>query len=374
MNKLTEATSYKHCRALTMKSISSTIFLCSLISVCYGQIHIGDGATLSTGAVTVSTNSAVVNEGNGSWNAGSILYLHGSGSIASTNPWSLSTLKLDGEYALEGTVIVLQNFELMQGHITPAVDANLIVASGGNITSQNEAHINGKLFHEGTGEKFYPIGKNNIYTPVTLTAIEGSPDVMVGIEAFNENLNLQNFPAGIGSASTSWHWALTSSGQFEGSPVQIPLTAADMGVISMDTKPAILQANEDATEALNLGRIENMGLNPVFITSQAKASGPYILLGFESEAQPIIHNIITPALDDGKNDRLFIENFEPFEKENLVILLDRWGTEICRIINFKNDPTLQQGCDLSKIPSGNYICLVEYGDKRLPPTMITIIK
>lgn len=374
MNKITATNPYELLNALTMKSMFFSLLLSCSIFTSYGQLRIGSGATLSTGTVTVSTNSAVVNEGNGSWNAGSILYLNGSGSIASTNPWSLSTLKLDGEYALEGTVIVLQNFELMQGHITPAVDANLIVASGGNITSQNEAHINGKLFHEGTGEKFYPVGKNSIYTPVTLTDIEGSPDVMVGIEAFNENLNLQNFPAGIGSASTSWYWAITSSGLFDGSPLQIPLTAADMSAITADRGPAILQANGGATDALDLGRIESMDLNPIFISSQEKALGPYILLGFESEAQPIIHNIITPSLEDGKNDHLFIENFEPFEDENLVILLDRWGTEICRIINFRNDPTLQQGCDLSKLPAGNYICVVEYGNKRLPPTMITIIK
>lgn len=356
-----------------MKSILVSLFLFFLISDSYGQIHIGAGATLSTGAVTVSTNSDVLNEGVGSWRPGSVLYLNGAGRLASETPWSLSSLKLDGEYVLDGNIIILDKLALIQGYITPS-DAILMIASDGVVTSLNGAHINGKLEHEGRGEKFYPIGKNSIYTPVTLTDIAGSPDVRVGIEAFNENLNIQNFPARIGSASTSWYWELSSSGVFEGTSIQVPLMPEDKDAISFDGSAVVLQVNEAKSEVLDLGRTESTDINPIFISSQAKTVGRYVLLGFDAEAQPIIHNIITPSLKDGKNDRLLIDNFEPFEGDNLVIILDRWGTEICRIVNFSNGPTRQQGCDLSKLPAGNYICLVEYGNKNLPPTMVSIIK
>ena len=360
--------------AFTIKSVFFSLLLSCSIFTSYGQIHIGSGATLSTGMVTVSTNGTVLNEGNGLWKAGSMLYLHGSGSIASTNPWSLSNLKLAGEYDLDGSITIHDALELEEGHITPSPEAVLMVASEGNIVSQNNAHINGKLFREGIGEKFFPLGKNGIYTPVTLTAIEGDADVVVGIEAFNENLNPRNLPAGVGSASRDWYWELSNSGQFDGSPVQLPFTQEDKNNLSADMNPSVLQANGDATNVLDLGSMDDPAIDPVYINSQLKASGPYLLLGFESEAAPAIHNIISPTLIDGKNDGLYIKNFEAYKDDNLVILLDRWGTEICRIENFSNDAKLQMGCDIEKLPAGNYICIVKYGNKELAPTMISIIK
>jgi hypothetical protein len=202
--------------------------------------------------------------------------------------------------------------------------------------------------------------------------VQGDEGLLIGLEAHNDDLGIEAAKAYMAVISQHWYWEIVADGAFNGSLVQLPLTAEDASWQSATTSPTILQTGKGGEGLTNLGVID--AANPTVLESKLLATGPYLLLGYESTADPVIHNIVTPSEADGKNDHFHINNIAPYAADNLVILLDRWGTEVCRMINFDNDPASQTGCNLSQLPAGNYICLLQYSTKTLPPTMITIIK
>lgn len=338
---------------------------------CFAQIHIKEGTTLIVSKSTFATNTSLINRGTLKSDDESILTLNGTGTLSTINDFEIGTFNYSGTYQLLGRIKISKRLNLQKGTLSPTVDAHLIAGRDAEVISTNEAHINGRFYHEGVGKKYFPVGKNGIKTPVRLTDVSGGPDVVVGLEAHNEDLGISDFPQGIDGASPGWFWEITSIGTFHGSVIQLPITEEDKNMVEDFEDFSVLQTNRDGIEIVEIGGNYHLGLHHVY--SSIPTTGPIIILAYKEKNVPIIHNIITPN-EDGKNDRLFIENIELFGSENLVILLDRWGTEVCRIENFNNHPSPQNRCKIDQLPAGNYTCIVQSGAKKMPPTMITILK
>lgn len=339
-----------------MKGLILSILL-FISTIVHGQFVIGEGVSLKIDNI-VTTDGSLNNEGSLVWDINSRLYLTGDGELQTMDGSTLNNLKINGAYQLHNSIIVVNSLALMGGTITPVNNSQLLLLNSANITSENGAYVAGNLYHQGTGEKFYPLGKNQIYTPVILTDVQGEEEVIVGVEAFNESLD-------VNMSVQDWYWQITTQGNFDGSLIQLPL---------LDTEGmAFTVLQSDGANALDLGG--NLVNGSLSVESQLQGIGPYFLLGSDSEEDLAltIHNIVTPDRKDGKNDAFYIENIERYE-ENTVIIMTRWGSEICRIENFSNDPEDQKGCDLERISAGNYICVVEYDGKRSTPVLITILK
>jgi len=333
-----------------------TIITC-LATSAFGQFTVGEGIRLQIDN-TVATNGTVHNEGAILWTSNSLLFLNGEGEFLSKEGATISNLKVKGAYQLIRSLKVSNTLNLVGGVLTPQNNVQLILQPDVDVNVEDEGYINGSLYQEGTGEKFYPLGKNGIYTPVILNNVQGDEDVIVKIEAFNESLD-------IGESGPNWFWEIQHDGNFEGSIIQLPILDAGGEVFT------ILQS--DGTSNTNLGG--NLINDFTSIESEQVATGPYVLLGTnrEGDSPLTIHNIVTPDREDGKNDAFYIENIERY-MENTVILMDRWGTEVCRMENFSNDPAAQKGCDLQRLPAGNYICVVKHNGIKSKPVLITILK
>lgn len=338
-----------------MKKLIVIVLGCLYCSFSKAQITIGDESILAIGGV-FATNHSITNAGSVSCVNESLITLSGQGTL--TGVFNVVSLKHTGEHDLDGSLDISNQLTLDGGIITPKENAYLSLALSASVVSHNQGFINGPLYQQGTGEKFYPLGKNGTYTPVVLTKVQGDEDVIVGIEAFNKSLD-------IGESVQGWYWEIQPNGNFKGSLVQLPILDAGGEVYT------VLQS--DGTNSTNLGGtlIDDF----TSIESEQLAVGPYVLLGKngESSSPLTIHNIVTPDREDGKNDAFYIENIEKYS-ENTVILMDRWGTEVCRMENFSNDPITQKGCDLQRLPAGNYICVVKHSGTKSKPVLITILK
>lgn len=341
-----------------MKGLLILSTLIFIFSTAQGQFVIGEGVSLKIDNI-VTTDGSLNNEGSLVWDTNSLLFLTGDGEILTKEGSIINNLKINGYYQWQGSTSISNNLNLIGGVLTPMNEARLLILKDATITSENEAHINGALYHQGTGEKFYPLGKNGIYTPVVLSNVQGDENVIVGIEAFNEHLEEESFQP--------WYWEVNYEGDFEGSTIQLPVLEEE------GMSPVVLQSDGSASTSLGGTLIDDFSA----VESDQLASGPFVFLGENgaaiSNALLTIHNIVTPGRKDGKNDSFYIENIEHYQ-ENTVILMDRWGTEVCRIENFRNDESAQKGCDLERISAGNYICVVEYEGKRSTPVLITILK
>ncbi|MGI9542384.1 MAG: gliding motility-associated C-terminal domain-containing protein [Cyclobacteriaceae bacterium] len=341
-------------------TLSVCLLACSSNS--QGQLLVGNNTNLTTGNTTIATNGSVVNQGSLIFGTGATLSLSGKGMLSSGNELVIPNLfMLGSDYVIDGTVDCLESLQLKIGTLSPEPDAQLILAEGASIVSENDAHINGRLYHLGSGEKFYPLGKNGNYTPVTLVGVTGDDNLLVGLEAFNQDLGITEFPADVLGASSNWYWEISASANFSGAKIVLPVTVADAGSIGAGGEATILQTDLNGSGVMDLG--SDPGSDFLSITSELPALGPYVLLGFESDLKPLIHNIITPKNDD-KNPFLIIDQIEVIA-ENEVILLDRWGNQVFREQNFTNYARNGNGSRpydgaFDKLPSGNYICLLKY--------------
>lgn len=339
------------------------------------QVQVFEGSLITTGDVTITTNTSVINQGSTSFGAGATFYLSGRGTLSSQNELVIPNLYLLGaDYLVEGPIFLSQSLHMENGTLSPEASAQLTLAKDASVVSENGAHINGRLYHLGSGEKFYPIGKNGIYTPVTLKGITGNSDLLVGLEAFNQDLGIADFPADVNGASSNWYWEITAPGGFTGSKIELPVTNEDAGSIGASGEATILQTDLNGTGTKNLGSDPSSDF--LNIMSELPAVGPYVLLGFESDLKPVTHNIITPKNDD-KNPFLIIDHIEAIA-ENEVVLLDRWGNQVFYEQNFSNYARNGNGGRpydgaFDALPSGNYVCLIKY-QGTIKKQMVTVLQ
>jgi hypothetical protein len=90
----------------------------------------------------------------------------------------------DGEKIWESNAEIDQELVLQNGILSPLANVQLIINENAAVTGgDRNSHINGRLFHRGTGYKFFPIGKNGLYRPTSLDQVSGSSP-LVGMEAY----------------------------------------------------------------------------------------------------------------------------------------------------------------------------------------------
>ena len=123
---------------------------------------------------------------------------------------------------LRGRLPVIRNILLNEGILSTSENDTLyldndVLVEGGSPAS----FINGPLHRGGRGERFFPIGYNNTYLPVTLADVSGG-NTIVMVEALADYNG--TVPAGIEQISRDFYWHQSSyRDAYTGSEVILPL-------------------------------------------------------------------------------------------------------------------------------------------------------
>ncbi len=195
------------------------------------------------------------------------------------NGQKVYTLVIDGagEKTLGSDLGVTNKFKLNNGLITPTENFLLTLQNSVEVSEGNDnSYVNGTLYHIGLGDKRYPIGKNNHYSPVSLLDIQGS-DPTIGFEVFEPNTDPQ-YPKVLQSVSETRYWKKTiMAGTLDGSRINLRV-AEDEGI--SDITLAVI------TETTELGGV-------------FKSMGIHELLDIDTPEKTSItsNNIITSAAD-----------------------------------------------------------------------------
>ncbi len=303
----------------------------------------------SSSSTTIATNGSVLNTGRLMLEGE--LVLDGNGQIQSNNVLSIPTLSfISGNYSLIGTLQIGNSLSL-GGVLSTQSEARLIIESSASVDAQDGGYVNGPLYHRGTGDKFYPIGSGDRYTPVSLAGIQG--------DSINE-------------VSADWYWQIISEGLFNGAQVALPILSEDASLFSGDNvRGVVLEANADRSTATNLGR--GNGSDNTQVVSQDITVGPAVVIGVEIVVELVIRYLISPN-GDNQNDYLFFVKLDLIEGTKKVYFLDRWGSRVGVEINtfVNDDPSL--GPLFERFEPGNYICILELEDGRSIRQAITILK
>jgi hypothetical protein len=236
-----------------------------------------------------------------------------------------------------------------------------LLYSGTEAIEGNESsYVDGFLFRKGAGQLTFPIGLNGVYAPAT---IDAAPDGEYGIRVFKPGAEL-TLPPNVISSFSEHQWEING---VVNSPVSLSLS--NIGSFLDGGVPVVLQASAAGGTATSLSGAANSS----FVTSIDNVTQSIVAIGKEVEFSLVIHDLITPYRPDF-NDKLVIENIEKIS-DNKVTLLDRWGMVAVQWRNFTNETDY----DFTKLPPGNYICVVEYtypGETRTVSVkgMVTILK
>ncbi len=273
-------------------------------------------------------NRSSYHEGNGTFR------LNGTGpQTLLHNGQSFYNLVLDGggEKQLADNATVTHGFRLQRGLLTPAAGSVLLLADGVDIEGGSAAsYVNGRLFHEGSGYKFYPIGKNGAYAPLTLEDVLGASPV-TGFEVFAPNPYAAVSP-GLGRLSGTRYWQRTQlSGAITEAKIGLSFDAAD-GLPALDS--VVVAEAKDATAPFrSLGqRITSGTVTAGTVSSKETITGNLFAVGVGrpdlASGAFFIPNAFAPASphDEEKTLKLYGSRFA--EGSFLFAVYDRWGNVV----------------------------------------------
>jgi gliding motility-associated-like protein len=303
---------------------------------------------------TIVNNGTIINNGDmqvgGSWinNAqydagqGQITFNSDLPQIINHNDQSFSKLTISGggQKLFLANITIEDQLDLSAGTLVSENDATIIFSPAAQITGGSDnAHIQGAVYHQGTGNKLFPLGNGTVYLPVELLNVQGST-ADVGLRLIEPvGVTLPVSPS-LTAVSTNRYWEIDLvSGSLDNALVTLPVrdeaivTTADGVVVAQS--PGLTQGFE------SLGNSDFQGVYPDGkVTSKNFVSQPYIAVGTSNSAI-IVYNAVSPNGDD-LNDYLRIGNIERYP-ENKFSLFNRWGDKIFEIDNYDNKDRVFRG-------------------------------
>jgi hypothetical protein len=286
------------------------------------------------------------------------------------------SLTSQGLKSITGNLTVVNSITFTEGILVPSSSGKILYTgtSDGLTEASDISYVEGAFYNGGPdGEKKFPIGANSQFAGAILT--DGKGEVGMTVHGTSANLVFTDNPELL-DVNTDRYWEILTDASQVNSRIGLSLNGLD-AFVGTDAI-SVVQSDAVSGDAKNLSSTSSNG---GLVLSRAKVSLPILTIGKEAVIKVTIHDLITPFTIDTKNDVLYIDHIDHFDF-NTVTLLDRWGVEIKKWKDFTNydDPLKPNadGYDFAKLSPGNYICIVEYGNKggkrEKISQMITVLK
>jgi len=344
------------------RKLTVVLLLTFASTLTYGQFIIRSGTSIAFNQspdIVIQTAGAVTtNNATDFSNARLQLNLAGT-DLAITGDMTVTILRVmaEGEKNINSTLTVSEAIEFNLGILMPGNSGKILfTGDGSSVTGGNSSSfVKGPFFQTGGGYRFFPLGYTpgaNVYAPATFenSGVESSEEMSVAVIAGDAALGFDN--TRIKSIDNSRYWEINTS---DPSSINSRVSLGVDGITpASEGSFAVVEAASVGGEATALGF---SFLDASLVTSRGEVTKSILAIGVVPEVVVLVHDLITPFLVDGANDKLTIDQLEQFDF-NTVTMLDRWGGVVKRWENFTNEVTY----DFSQLGPGNYIVVVEYGN------------
>jgi gliding motility-associated-like protein len=364
-----------------MKSTLRFLFFLFALPTVAQNISIESNLFIPFG-IEMSTNGNVTNTGffqnngsfslKGDWLNQSIyqgtglIMLAGANQLVANNNQSIEEVSIDGGgiKTIKEKLIINKKINFNDGVIlvddsdTLWMNTNCI-AIGGSTNS----YVNGALSAQGTGYKFFPVGKNGKYHPVELLEIKGiNPTVEIEVEEILPPI--QTSSAAIIQQDIYWT-RKTLAGTFENSPI----------ALGYNFPPSTLSSRLVIAEGLQFGEEFSLYSNLTFTTT-----GPITMIGsrkavtknifavgelpFEPPSAYYLSTTLSPNATntDNRTIKVFGSNLTPVDFYFQVF--NRWGLVVFETQSYTDMAATgwdgRQNGNL--LPSGAYPFSIKYID------------
>jgi hypothetical protein len=214
--------------------------------------------------------------------------------IVSSDTLALGTMRIVNGYSktLDGNFQLQQKLVLEDGILFVPEKSQLTLLENAVISQSNQnSYIEGTLYHHGTGAKFYPIGNQNEYAPVTLDNVQGDAS----------KVGMKYDPI---SGQPRWFQHL-AEGTYEGSTVTVSFTSNNADYFSYSEQLTVMAGPGEDQVTTSIGA-RSIGTSDTKITLSSKEATayPWITVGFvvdEAEEEVFVPNAFSPQashLDD----------------------------------------------------------------------------
>ena len=373
-----------------MKIVSAILVGLVFVSgVCAQKVYNG-GTTIAvtTGAVlkadTIINDGNIVNNGrivvSGVWqnNAdydpgmGTMVLSGSQPQVVNHNDKSFTMLEISGggEKVFAADLTIENELLLVDGVLRSQNDAQIFVNDGATISGGSaSAYVEGEIVHTGTGRKYYPLGLNGSFLPLTLVDVTGSiPQISVRVVEPNPNLAVTG---ALQEVSSLRYWEVqTVAGTYDGSLVELGLSNESLNVSA--SMLVVAQSSDLSSPFTSLGRSGLTGdLTTGILTSELPTTLPLLAVGaVEGLAEISVFNAVSPN-GDGRHDFLKIENITSYP-DNLVIIYTKRGEKVFEMSGYDNVSNVFVGeanvGSFGSLPNGTYYYWIDRNDGAKPQT------
>ena len=341
---------------------STSIFIPGSTTIYASDVN-NDGYILNNGTI----------ETTGNWNNGNVYQGLGTVSLTGTNQLinnsgqSIHQLLISGGgiKTLDSDLVIDGSIEFASGIINIDDRGDLLITDDANIEGGSaSSFVDGPLSIQGTGLKFFPIGRGTSYYPVTLTNIQGvKPTTQLAAYAnlpdvtTTENVDIDQ----------RVYWKLkTIDGSYSGSPISAPVN------IDVDEANRIVFVTADkfdhefeVIETDNLTTSEGIK----FATSKDPVTKSIFAIGSLPD-KPVKPGYLSTTLSpnaanpDNRLVKMFGDDIQPDNFHFTVV--NRWGNVVFASTSLNNMAT--HGWDGKTsgqiLPAGAYPYHLSYVDRK----------
>jgi len=269
-----------------------------------------------------------------------------------------------GPKNIQDKLPVTNRLDLLLGVINVTDKDTLLLAENATVGGGSlESHVDGAFTYEGTGFKFFPIGKNGNYYPLEMLNITGIKPV-TEVEIF-ENLSALKLPSPITLYSKVYWQRKSVSGTFINSPIavgyQIPDDYTNRHVIDILQSEAI---DQDFSTLGNVRVVYDIVIDKV-ISDNVSTAKVFVL----GESIPIngipgefyLSTSLSPRASNADNQLVKVFGNQLVEENFQFIVYNRWGLMVYESTSLRE--MLSTGWDGRHkgeyLPSGAYPFLLK---------------
>ena len=244
-----------------------------------------------------------------------------------------------GEKIINSNIEIQDSLKLTDGVMKISNGAIVMVQANGTVTGGSEiSYVDGPLFHQGTGSKYFPVGKNGKFRPAELINVTGTNPV-VGIAAQEPNSN-PIIPLQLLAVSDARYWQLIrQSGSYDGSPIRLKLGPDERLGEDPDIQDIVVTASDSIGGIfMSLGQSQFTGtLMDGEVTSTSLALGEFYALGvegFAEESALYVPNAFSPAASDPEDQVVKVYGQQITDEGFIFRIYNRWGQMVYETASF----------------------------------------
>lgn len=250
----------------------------------------------------------------------------------------------EGEKVITSDMEIQDTLDLMDGVLTISNGITLLVQANGTVVGGSDvSYIDGPLFHQGTGNKYFPVGSNGSFRPAELINVTGTNPVM-GIATYQPNPD-PTVPLELLAVSDTRYWQLIhQSGVYDGTQIRLKVTNDERLGSDVDIQDVVVtSADSIGGIFLNLGQSQFTGsLSDGQVTSSLPAFSEFYAIaveGFAEERALFVPNALSPAALDPEDQVVKVYGQQIVDEDFMFRIYNRWGQIVYETNSFSEANT-----------------------------------